>query len=97
MWTGNWWNAIQKHLPEVASIAPVIISTDKTQLMQFSRGKLAYPVYLTLGNIPRALQQKPSQHACVLIAYLSVSKDVSKNLTQKQKLPHIQQLFHGST
>ena len=68
---------LQKCLPEGASIAPVIISTDKTQLMQFSRGKLAYPVYLMLGNIPRALWQKPSQHACVLIAYLSVGKDVS--------------------
>ncbi|KIM69877.1 hypothetical protein SCLCIDRAFT_101644 [Scleroderma citrinum Foug A] len=96
MWMGNWWNAIQKCLPEGASIAPVIISTDKTQLTQFSGGKLAYPVYLTLGNIPRALQWKPSQHACILIAYLSVSKDVSKNLMQKQKLAHIQQLFHNS-
>ena len=83
-------------MPEGASVAPVIISTDKTQLTQFSGGKLAYPVYLTLGNIPRALRRKPSENVCVLIAYLSVSKEVGKNLTQKQKSSRIQQLFHDS-
>lgn len=77
-------------------MAPVIISTDKMQLTQFSWGKLAYPVYLTLGNIPRALHLKPSQNACILIAYLSVSKDVGKNLTQKQQSAQIQQIFHNS-
>ena len=64
--------------------------------MQFSGGKLAYPVYLTLGNILRALHRKPSQNACVLIAYLSVSKDVGRDLTQKQRSARIQQLFHDS-
>ncbi|EGO04382.1 hypothetical protein SERLA73DRAFT_44553, partial [Serpula lacrymans var. lacrymans S7.3] len=37
----------------------------------FSNSKSAYPVYLTLGNIPRAIWCKPSQHACILIGYLS--------------------------
>ena len=64
--------------------------------MQFSGGKLAYPVYLTLCNILRALHRKPSQNACVLIAYLSVSKDIGRDLTQKQRSARIQQLFHNS-
>ena len=86
----------QKYIPEGACVAPVIISTDKTQLTQFSGGKLAYPVYLTLGNIPRAMRRKPSQSACILIAYLSVNKDVGEGLTHKQKSARIQQLFHDS-
>ena len=93
---GLWILHPQKYLPEGAGVAPVIISTDKTQLTQFSGGKLAYPVYLTLGNIPRVLQRKPSQNACVLIAYLSVSKDVGSDLTHKQRSSRIQQLFHDS-
>ena len=83
-------------MPDGASVAPVIISTDKTQLTQFSGGKVAYPVYLTLGNIPRAIRRKPSQNACILIGYLPVSKDVGENLTQRQRSARIQQLFHDS-
>ena len=83
-------------MPDGASVAPVIISTDKTQLTQFSGGKVAYPVYLTLGNIPRAICRKPSQNACILIGYLPVSKDVGENLTQRQRSARIQQLFHDS-
>ncbi|EGN97235.1 hypothetical protein SERLA73DRAFT_57773 [Serpula lacrymans var. lacrymans S7.3] len=71
MWTGKWWHAIQARLPKGAALSPVIITTDKTQLTQFSDSKSAYPVYLTLGNIPRAIQRRPSQHACILIGYLS--------------------------
>jgi hypothetical protein len=36
------------------------------------------------------------QQACILIAYLSVSKTVGKQLTKKQKSTRIQQLFHNS-
>jgi hypothetical protein len=31
---------------------------------------MAYPVYLTIGNLPKELRQKPSHHAQVLLAYL---------------------------
>ncbi|KAJ7790991.1 hypothetical protein B0H14DRAFT_3115482 [Mycena olivaceomarginata] len=60
MWTGKWWTVIQLQtkLPTGASLAPVIIATDKTQLTQFSSGRSAYPVYLTLGNIPKALRRQ---------------------------------------
>ncbi|EGO04234.1 hypothetical protein SERLA73DRAFT_43546 [Serpula lacrymans var. lacrymans S7.3] len=74
MWTGKWWHAIQARLPSGAALAPVIIATDKTQLTQFSNSKSAYPVYLTLGNIPRAIHCKPSQHTCILIGHLSSSR-----------------------
>jgi len=53
-------------------------------------------VYLTVGNLPRAIRRKPSQRACILIGYLSVSKSVGEELSQKQKSARIQQLFHDS-
>jgi Plavaka transposase len=54
-------------------VIPVIISSDKTQLTLF-RGKTAYPVYLTIGNIPKEIRRKPSRRAQVLIAYIPTTK-----------------------
>ncbi|KAG1729302.1 hypothetical protein EDD22DRAFT_982670 [Suillus occidentalis] len=55
MHTGKWWWNSQKHLDRErpgATIIPVIISSDKTQVTMF-RNKTAYPVYMTIGNIPK--------------------------------------------
>jgi len=42
-----------------AMIIPIIISIDKTQLTLF-KNKMAYPLYLTIGNIPKEICCKPS-------------------------------------
>ncbi|KAJ3486481.1 hypothetical protein NLJ89_g11806 [Agrocybe chaxingu] len=98
MWTGQWWHAVQSQLPDGATLAPVIIATDKTQLTQFSGGKVAYPVYLTLGNIPKALRRKPSKRACILIGYLPTETTALKvaNLAKKEVSKRYQRLFHES-
>ena len=56
-----------------ATIIPVIISSDKTQLTLF-HNQQAYPVYLTIGNLPKELHQKPSLHGQVLLVYLLTAK-----------------------
>jgi hypothetical protein len=53
-------NYQQELLPEGTAVAPVIIAIDKMQLTQFSGSKSVYPVYLTLGNIPRAIRVSPN-------------------------------------
>ena len=35
---------------------------------------MAYPVYPTIGNIPKEIQQKPSRQAQLLIAYIPTTK-----------------------
>jgi hypothetical protein len=35
---------------------------------------MAYPVYLTIRNIPKEIQQKPSRQAQILIAYIPTTK-----------------------
>ena len=54
-------------------MVPVIVSSDKTQLTLF-RGKSAYPVYLTIGNIPKDIRRKPSRRAQMLLAYIPTTK-----------------------
>ncbi len=63
---------LESHHPG-ATVIPVIVSSDKTQLTLF-RGKTAYPVYLTIGNIPKEIRRKPSRHAQILIAYIPTTK-----------------------
>ncbi|KAG1746413.1 hypothetical protein EDB19DRAFT_1952622 [Suillus lakei] len=72
MHTGTWWWNSQKKLDKQwpgATVIPVVISTNKTQVTTF-HNKTAYPVYPTIGNIPKEICRKPSRHAHVLLAYL---------------------------
>ncbi|KAJ7697770.1 hypothetical protein B0H14DRAFT_3100321 [Mycena olivaceomarginata] len=74
MHTGKWWwstqEAVERDNPG-ATIIPIIISSDKTQLAVFGN-KTAYPVYMTIGNIPKEIRREPSRrilanvfHACM--------------------------------
>ena len=56
-----------------ATIIPIIISSDKTQVTLF-RNKSAYPVYLTIGNLPKSIRRKPSKQGQILLAYLPTSR-----------------------
>jgi len=56
-----------------ATVIPIIISSDKTQLTLF-HNKMAYPIYLTIGNIPKDVCYKVLQHAQVLLGYIPTTK-----------------------
>ncbi|TEB31128.1 hypothetical protein FA13DRAFT_1791834 [Coprinellus micaceus] len=74
--TGEWWSSTQKavdRLKEGGTVIPIILSSDKTQLTLF-RNKSAYPLYMTIGNIPKEIRRRPSYRAYVLLAYLPTSR-----------------------
>jgi hypothetical protein len=76
-----------------ATVLPIIISTDKTQLTLF-RDNMAYPIYMTIGNIPKTIRSKPSRLAQVLIGYIPTSKllDISNKAGRRRAVAN---LFHG--
>ncbi|KAI0027336.1 hypothetical protein K488DRAFT_61896 [Vararia minispora EC-137] len=93
--TGKWWwsaqAAVEASLPG-ATIVPLIFSSDKTQLTVFGN-KTAYPVYVTIGNIPKDIRSKPSRRAQILVAYLPTSKlDTITNKAARRRT--LANLFH---
>ena len=55
---------------------------------------MAYPVYLTIGNIPKSIRRKPSRHPQILIAYIpTTSFDRVTNKSARRRAQA--NLFHG--
>jgi len=76
-----------------ATIIPLLVLSDKTQLMHFWE-KMAYPIYLTIGNIPKDIHHKPSCHAHILIGYIPTTK--LTGIDSKATCQHgLANLFHG--
>ncbi|KAJ7812442.1 hypothetical protein B0H14DRAFT_3752478 [Mycena olivaceomarginata] len=96
MHTGKWWwstqDAVEKDHPG-ATIIPIIISSDKTQLTVFGN-KTAYPVYMSIGNIPKEIRRKPSRRGYVLLGYLPTSrmKHVTNSAARRRILANV---FHA--
>ncbi|KAI0753003.1 hypothetical protein C8Q80DRAFT_1217332 [Daedaleopsis nitida] len=95
MHTGQWWWDTQKKLEKQkpgATVIPIIISSDKTQLTVFG-SKTAYPVYMTLGNLPKDVRRCPSHRGQILLAYLPSTR--LEHITSKTVRPRVHtNLFH---
>ncbi|KAF8432260.1 hypothetical protein L210DRAFT_3363107, partial [Boletus edulis BED1] len=70
-WTANWWWDIQVHYG--VTVAPIILSSDKTQLSHFQGDKAAWPVYLTIGNLFKEIHCCAFAHGTILLRYLPIA------------------------
>ncbi|EJD44702.1 hypothetical protein AURDEDRAFT_33769, partial [Auricularia subglabra TFB-10046 SS5] len=83
-------------LPQGATVAPIIIFVDKTQLCTIVGDAKAYPVYMTLASIDPDVRRNISTGAHILVGYLPVvsfdDADVSEATARNLRL----QLFHAA-
>ncbi|KAI0074716.1 hypothetical protein K474DRAFT_1601024, partial [Panus rudis PR-1116 ss-1] len=92
MWTGDWWWDVQDRLEPGSTIAPIVLASDKTHLTNFSGDKAAWPVYLSVGNIPKSIRRSPSAHATILLGYLPCAK--LECFPEGERAERGYQLFH---
>ncbi|KAF8172517.1 hypothetical protein K438DRAFT_1981370 [Mycena galopus ATCC 62051] len=74
MWTASWWWEIQKRLPPGCTVAPLILSSNKTMLSNFRGDNSAWPVYLMIGHISKETRREVYAHTTILIGYLPIPK-----------------------
>jgi hypothetical protein len=66
--TADYWWTEQEKLPKGATLVPIICGSDNTLLTTMAGNHSAWPVYLTVGNIPRHVQKRPSANGVLLLA-----------------------------
>ncbi|KAI0372511.1 hypothetical protein BV20DRAFT_1034577 [Pilatotrama ljubarskyi] len=96
MHTGEWWWSTQEQLDRErpgATMVPIIISSDKTQLTLFG-SKTAYPVYMMIGNLPKDVCRKLSRRGQILLTYLP-STNLAHIANQAARRRALANLFHG--
>lgn len=67
MHTGDWWWSPQEQLDEGATIAPLLLVTDKTMLTQHHGDLKMWPVYVTIGNLDISARRNQIRPSMVLL------------------------------
>jgi len=53
--------------------------SDQTNLTNFSRDKKAWPVYMTIGNLPLTIRNRPVSIAILLLRLLPIAPKLAKS------------------
>jgi hypothetical protein len=74
MFNCNWWKQAINHVPYGSKVLPIIFYSDATTLDHIGKNS-RHPIFITIGNIPTNLRNKPESKALVgLIPVLEGSK-----------------------
>lgn len=65
----RWWE-VQSDLPDGATLMPIILATDKTDLSQHQGDLSARPIYMTIGNLNAETRRRQRSSAYVLVGFM---------------------------
>ncbi|KAG2340776.1 hypothetical protein BDR05DRAFT_1032465 [Suillus weaverae] len=82
MWTADWWGETQKALPKGATIAPIILSSDKTCLSQFRGDKSAWPLDCFSSDAHSLAGYRLFHHCMVLLLHPLIAAGQNDSLVR---------------
>ena len=76
MASAEWWWETQNRIgAEGATVVPLVIASDKTQVTNHQGDLAAHAVYLTIGNLPGYVRNANNRPGSILLALLPVVKE----------------------
>ncbi|SAM00090.1 hypothetical protein [Absidia glauca] len=70
--TSQWWSDLQRSVgDDDVVILPLMLSSDATLVSGNGKNK-AWPIYMTIGNVPKGVRYKKEYGACRVLGYLPV-------------------------
>ena len=74
-------------------MVPIIGMSDETKLTNFSGDKKAWPVYMTIGNLPWSIRNRPRSMAIRLLGLLPIPPKLAKS----SRADNLQRLINADT
>ena len=96
MHTADWWWETQEKLPPGATVVPVILASDKTQLTRFAGDVSPWPVYLTIGNFSRELRRRQTVPSKILIGFIPKVKTGTRRVDDRRARDINAQAYHDT-
>jgi len=72
-------NGSLETLSEGASVVPIIGMSDQTNLSNFCGEKKAWPVYMTIGNLPLTIRNRPESREILLLGLFPIAPKLAKS------------------
>ncbi|SAL99065.1 hypothetical protein, partial, partial [Absidia glauca] len=69
--TSGWWADIERETDGDVVVVPLMLSSDATLVSNNGKNK-AWPIYLTIGNVPKDVRYKKDYRACKVLGFFPV-------------------------
>jgi hypothetical protein len=81
-------HGLQCKLPLGATVVPILLGIDQTNCAVLGRTKM-YPLYMSIGNLPKKIRQTYSRNSFQVIAYFPILEGTPKDrsLSQSKSAP----------
>lgn len=84
---------LQDTLPKGATIIPILFGVDETRVNVLGRMS-CWPLYLSIGNLPKAIRRNYSSKSYVLVGYLPILEGSGKEVNKPSYTEAKRVLYH---